>query len=51
LIIRNKRTLMAPDRSNVTPPKNVAADGTLWPLNDDHRVTVVGRTTMEYAIG
>jgi hypothetical protein len=51
LIIRNKKTLMAPDRLNIITPKNVAADDTLWPLNDDHRDMVTGRTTREYASG
>jgi lipopolysaccharide/colanic/teichoic acid biosynthesis glycosyltransferase len=50
-MIRNRRTLMVPERLNIMTLKNVAADDTLWPWNDDHRVTETGRTIREYAMG
>jgi hypothetical protein len=42
---------MAPDRLYNVTLKNVAADGTLWLPNSNHRDMERGRTMREYARG
>jgi hypothetical protein len=42
---------MAPERLYIETAKNVAADETCAPLNDDHRAMERGRTVREYARG
>ena len=42
---------MAPDKLNIMTLKNVAADGTRWLPNSNHRDMERGRTVREYARG
>ena len=51
LIIRNRTTLMAPERRNSALVKNVTAADTWWLLNCRYRATVLGRMMREYATG
>jgi len=50
-MVRNKRTLIAPERLNTNEPKKVAAEVTFLWLNNDQRIIETGRTVMEYASG
>ena len=45
--VRNRKTLMVPERLNIMTPKNVAADDALLV----HRAIETGRTMKEYVTG